>query len=130
MLKYTVFGVRVFLHQKLYDAGMRAEKIPKPNFTFEHSVFIIRTAGQKMLYFLTLKILSIQRRGETIMMKICTCEACKYTFRYPLLPLHCPDCGRSAVRDATGEEIKEFYHLQEILAEEIRSGIYGAAAAG
>ena len=63
-------------------------------------------------------------------MKICTCEACRYTFRYPLIPPRCPDCGHGKVREANRNEIKEYHRLQKILAEEIRLGIYGAAVVG
>ena len=72
-------------------------------------------------------------------MKICTCESCHYTFRYPSraretraflsLPPSCPDCGRKNVRPATKEEIREFHRMQAILAEEIRMGLYAAEAA-
>ena len=60
-------------------------------------------------------------------MKICICESCHYTFRYPLLPSSCPDCGRKDVRIANEDEVKEFHRLQAILAEEIRTGLYPAA---
>ena len=60
--------------------------------------------------------------------KICTCEACRYTFRYPLIPPRCPDCGHAKVREARRNEIKEYHRMQKILAEEIRLGIYGAVA--
>lgn len=54
------------------------------------------------------------------------CESCHYTFRYPLIPLTCPDCGRKAVRPANRKEIKAYRIEQIILAEEIRSGLYGS----
>ena len=58
-------------------------------------------------------------------MKICTCENCRFTFRYPLLPLACPDCGKKdAVRAATEKEIVDYWYMQEIIKEEIRLGLY------
>ena len=59
-------------------------------------------------------------------MKICICESCHYTFRYSILPPSCPDCGHKKIRLADKNEIKEFHHLQAILAEEIRMGLYAA----
>ena len=56
-------------------------------------------------------------------MKICTCSQCRYTFRYPLVPTCCPDCGARAVRRATSSEIREFRRMQKIIEEEIRSGL-------
>ena len=45
-------------------------------------------------------------------MKICTCENCRFTFRYPLLPLACPDCGKKdAVRPATEKELEDYYKM-------------------
>ena len=57
-------------------------------------------------------------------MKICTCENCRFTFRYPLLPLACPDCGKYAVRLATEKEVADYWRMQEIIKEEIRLGLY------
>ena len=57
-------------------------------------------------------------------MKICTCENCHFTFRYPLLPLACPDCGKDAVRLATEKEVADYWRMQEIIKEEIRLGLY------
>ena len=58
-------------------------------------------------------------------MKICTCENCRFTFRYPLLPLACPDCGKKdAVRPATEKELEDYYKMQEIIKEESRLGLY------
>ena len=58
-------------------------------------------------------------------MKICTCANCRFTFRYPLLPLACPDCGKKdAVRAATEKEIADYWYMQEIIKEEIRLGLY------
>ena len=57
-------------------------------------------------------------------MKICTCESCRYTFRYPLVPPTCPDCGQKTVRKATEHEIEDYHRMQRILAEEIRLGLY------
>ena len=58
-------------------------------------------------------------------MKICTCENCRFTFRYPLLPLACPDCGKKdTVRPATEKEITDYWYMQEIIKEEIRLGLY------
>ncbi len=59
-------------------------------------------------------------------MHICTCSHCKYTFRYPMIPFHCPDCGKDAVREATEEEIRDYHQMQAILREEIRLGLYAA----
>ena len=47
-------------------------------------------------------------------MKICTCENCRFTFRYPLLPLACPDCGKDAVRLATEKEVADYWRMQEM----------------
>ena len=58
-------------------------------------------------------------------MKICTCENCRFTFRYPILPLACPDCGKKdSVRLATEKEHADYYKMQEIIKEEIRLGLY------
>ena len=46
------------------------------------------------------------------MTMICTCEKCNYTFQYGSLPLTCPDCGATAVREATPEEKDWYYDLQ------------------
>ena len=59
-------------------------------------------------------------------MKLCTCEKCRYTFLYPLLPLSCPDCGSHSVRIANDQEKKEYHRNQKILAQEIRMGLYAA----
>ena len=61
-------------------------------------------------------------------MKICTCETCRYIFRYPIIPSRCPDCGKDRVRRATSSEVSAFRADQKILAEEIRAGLYGTAA--
>lgn len=60
-------------------------------------------------------------------MRIYRCTSCRYTFRYPLKPQCCPDCGREAVRTATESEVKDFHRDQKILAEEILTGLYAAA---
>ena len=60
-------------------------------------------------------------------MKIYRCTSCRYTFRYPLKPQCCPDCGRGDVRSATESEVKDFHRDQKILAEEIRAGFCAAA---
>ena len=60
---------------------------------------------------------------KSIMM-ICTCEKCRYTFRYPIQPLTCPDCGSSAVRPTNEKEKKDFHREQKILAKEIQLGLY------
>ena len=58
-------------------------------------------------------------------MKICTCENCRFTFSYPILPLACPDCGKKdSVRLATEKEQADYYKMQEIIKEEIRLGLY------
>lgn len=59
-------------------------------------------------------------------MTICTCEKCRYTFQFPLLPLRCPDCGKEMVRLSTDKEIKEYWRMQEILKEEISLGVIPA----
>ena len=61
-------------------------------------------------------------------MKICTCEYCRYTFRYPMLPVSCPDCGRKKVRPASEKEVLRYWTEQQILADEIRTGLYTAAS--
>ena len=61
-------------------------------------------------------------------MRIYRCDCCRYTFRYPIKPPACPDCGKHAVRPATGREVKIYRADQKILAEEIRKGLYAAAA--
>ena len=67
---------------------------------------------------------SCSRRTEDSNMKICTCEHCRYTFRYPLIPLTCPDCGMKKVRPANKKEILRFRIEQQIIADEIRAGLY------
>lgn len=59
-------------------------------------------------------------------MKICICESCRYTFRTPVMPACCPDCGKEKIRPANSKEIREYHRLQAILAEEIRMGLYAA----
>ena len=60
-------------------------------------------------------------------MKICTCEACRYTFRYPIVPLCCSDCGKDAIRESSAKEIRQFHIEQEIVRKEVQLGIYAAA---
>ena len=60
-------------------------------------------------------------------MKICKCEACRYVFRYPLIPAGCPDCGQRTVRAADEKEVKTYWEDQKILQEEIQRGLYAAA---
>ena len=60
-------------------------------------------------------------------MRICKCDNCRYTFRYPLIPSNCPDCGSSAVRTANEKEVEIFEQDQKTLQEEIRMGLYAAA---
>lgn len=43
---------------------------------------------------------------------ICTCEKCRYTFSSNSLPLTCPDCGATKVREATPEEEDWYYDLE------------------
>lgn len=62
---------------------------------------------------------------------LCTCEACHYTFNPSLyhskfrIPKRCPNCGkmkvdgRTAVREATEEEIEEYKRVQEEMVEEM-----------
>lgn len=59
-------------------------------------------------------------------MKLCTCDKCKYTFRYPLIPQYCPDCGSHSVRPANEKEKQDYHRNQRILSEEIRMGLYAA----
>ena len=65
---------------------------------------------------------------STTKTRICTCESCRYTFRYPIFPTACPDCGKKTVRTATDQEIEEYYKNQLILEREIREGLYPATA--
>lgn len=51
-------------------------------------------------------------------MKVCTCDACRYTFTADTIPGSCPDCGKPAVRPATESEIREYHKIQEELREE------------
>ena len=37
-----------------------------------------------------------------------TCNKCKYTFEAADAPERCPDCGKIAIRKATGEEIAQY----------------------
>ena len=60
-------------------------------------------------------------------MRICTCEACRYIFRSPIVLLRCPDCGKDAVREAAAKEIRQFHIKQEIIRKEVQLGIYAAA---
>ncbi len=60
-------------------------------------------------------------------MKIYRCENCRYTFLYPLKPRFCPDCGSQTIRNATEGEKKECHREQQVLAEEIRLGLYASA---
>lgn len=62
-------------------------------------------------------------------MTLCTCKKCRYTFKHPFVPGHCPDCGAGSVRKATASEVREFSRIQLILREEIRSGLWGSDAA-
>ena len=64
---------------------------------------------------------------RSCVMRICTCEACHYTFRYPIVPLRCPDCGKDAVREAAAKEIRQFHIEQEIIRKEVQLGIYAVA---
>lgn len=57
-------------------------------------------------------------------MKIYKCDCCKYTFRYPLAPVSCPDFGKHEVRAADESEKKSYWHEQKILAEEVWMGLY------
>jgi len=65
--------------------------------------------------------------GKEFHMKICKCDSCRYTFRYPILPAFCPDCGKQDVRPADKMEIKTYWCDQAMLAEEIRAGLYAAS---
>jgi len=60
-------------------------------------------------------------------MIIYRCTSCRYTFRYPVLPSACPDCGRRTVRPADRRERQEYRRNQKILIREIRQGLYNAA---
>ena len=61
-------------------------------------------------------------------MIICKCDSCRYTFRYPILPITCPDCGKRNVRRADKIEIKSYWQDQALIAEEIRAGLYAAGS--
>ena len=61
-------------------------------------------------------------------MKIYTCESCDFTFRYPIHPTTCPDCGQKLIRPANAYEIERYHLEQRILAEEIKMGLYPVAA--
>lgn len=50
--------------------------------------------------------------------KIYTCDACRYTFGCNIRPVFCPDCGKPQVRPSTGKEIKEYYIIQKEIAAE------------
>ena len=63
-------------------------------------------------------------------MKIFTCEHCHFTFRYPLLPAACPDCGRNKVRPASEKEVLRYRIEQQVIADEISAGMYAAADTG
>ena len=52
----------------------------------------------------------------------------RYTFRYPVMPVICPDCGKQEVRAANGKERKIYWHDQVLLAREIRAGLYAGGA--
>ena len=65
-------------------------------------------------------------REKNSILKMCTCETCRYTFRDFIIPPACPDCGKDTVRKATASEVREYHKYQKILAEEIRLGLYGA----
>ena len=65
------------------------------------------------------------RHERCAMMRLCTCEACRYIFRYPLIPPRCPDCGKGPVREAAEREIAQYQREQKILEEEIRAGLWG-----
>ena len=60
-------------------------------------------------------------------MKLCTCDYCRYIFRYPVIPVRCPDCGKRNIRPADKQEIAAYRRDQTLLAEEIRMGLYKAA---
>ncbi len=62
-------------------------------------------------------------------MKYCTCESCRFTFRYPILPPACIDCGEGPVRNATDEEIEDYHRKQKILQAKIMSSLYAGASA-
>ena len=64
---------------------------------------------------------------EEAVMKLCTCDHCRYIFRYPIIPVRCPDCGKRNVRPANEQETDAWRHDQAVLAEEIRLGLYKAA---
>ena len=61
-------------------------------------------------------------------MKLYTCESCRYIFRYPVIAVRCPDCGKMKIRTANEREMNTYRRDQMILAEEIRMGLYKAAA--
>ncbi|GEM_PF-2866391 len=49
---------------------------------------------------------------------ICHCCHCRYDFAAARMPLRCPDCGKFAVRAATEAEQRDYFRLQEELAQE------------
>ena len=59
-----------------------------------------------------------------VLMILCTCEKCRYTFEYPRIPEHCPDCGAGSVRKAPAPEVRDFARIRKILREEIRLGLW------
>lgn len=65
---------------------------------------------------------------EEAAMKLYTCKSCRYIFRYPVIAVRCPDCGNRNVRPADKAETETYRRDQAVLAEEIRLGLYKAAA--
>ena len=64
------------------------------------------------------------QKKEGFYMLICTCEHCRYIFRYPLMPSICPDCGSKYIRKASNKEMHDYYRIQKILRKEIKMGLY------
>ena len=52
------------------------------------------------------------------MEKYYICDACKFQFVRHGETENCPDCGKEAIRYATGEEIADFKRIQNELKHE------------
>ena len=49
---------------------------------------------------------------------IYTCKDCNFTFKAAEKPERCPDCGKIAVRDATGPEIEQYKQYRREFGQE------------
>ena len=65
-------------------------------------------------------------------MKICTCEHCRYTFRYPLIPLMCPDCGKKIelFGKSRAEEAAKQYGIENYITLPIMPELAGLSDQG